>query len=273
MMLSPVQRGLRSRLIATVCLLLAATSAYAAKGDCGQPTSNGAIPKSSDALTILKAAVGQNTSCDSSPCVCDVDGSGAIRVTDGLRTLKAAVGQDVELECECFTSTVSTTSSSTTSTTKTTTTTLVAGCFVATELTVIDKCTGLEWERKTDDNHSDWYSWSSSGLASDGTIFTEFLPSLNTPPCFAGHCDWRLPTVAGLPTQPTGKSPELESIADCVMEPSCGDPLFGPTAILPYWSSVTYSYYPQAAWTWIYGAVGPFIKTTSSGGARAVREH
>ena len=27
----------------------------------------------------------------------------------------------------------------------------------------------------------------------DGTIVSEFLATLNTAPCFADHCDWRIP--------------------------------------------------------------------------------
>lgn len=64
---------------------------------CGKPTnSSGAAPKSSDALFVLKAAVGQAT-C--SPRVCDVDSSGKILASDALRVLKAAVGQPVSLSC------------------------------------------------------------------------------------------------------------------------------------------------------------------------------
>lgn len=64
---------------------------------CGKPTnSSGDKPKASDALFILKAAVGQ-ASC--TPQVCDVDSSGKILASDALRALRSAVGQTVVLIC------------------------------------------------------------------------------------------------------------------------------------------------------------------------------
>lgn len=64
--------------------------------------------------------------------------------------------------------------------------------------TVIDRVTGLQWERKTDDNSDrdkdNTYSWSASGQDPDGTLFG-FITTLNTPPCLGGMCDWRVPTV------------------------------------------------------------------------------
>jgi hypothetical protein len=58
-----------------------------------------------------------------------------------------------------------------------------------------------------------------------------FLAQLNST-AFAGHTDWRLPTMAGT-FIPTGQNPELESILlapyYCGTSP-CIDPVFGPTA-------------------------------------------
>jgi Protein of unknown function (DUF1566) len=108
---------------------------------------------------------------------------------------------------------------------------------------VTDTQTGLMWEKKTTavgsgPNYADphdvdnYYSWSSTGTAPDGTAFTEFLGALNngtssdgttTTGCFANHCDWRLPTVE-----------ELAGIMDpaaagCGSGSPCIDPAFGPT--------------------------------------------
>lgn len=125
--------------------------------------------------------------------------------------------------------------------------------------TVTDHATGLQWEKKDEDCPMSihcveaQHSWSSSGTGPDGSAFTDFLPMLNTPPCFAGHCDWRLPSV-GL----DGGRRELETIVDltqghCAGEVGpCIDPIFGPTdpsTSSNYWSSVSVADYPGYAWT------------------------
>jgi hypothetical protein len=124
--------------------------------------------------------------------------------------------------------------------------------------TVTDRETGLQWEQKVtgsegqnlDDPHDvdNRYSWSASDTAPDGTAFTDFLVKLNGGPTgvgdcvvsgdtqtggFAGHCDWRLPTIA-----------ELQTIVDtavsgCGGGSPCIDPTFGPTAADRCWSAST----------------------------------
>ena len=61
---------------------------------------------------------------------------------------------------------------------------------------------------------------------------------------FNNHCDWRLPTIL-----------ELQSILDhtqgtCSFTSTgpCIDPIFGPTAEQPYWSSTTDAAQPSRAW-------------------------
>ena len=112
--------------------------------------------------------------------------------------------------------------------------------------TVTDRQTRLQWEKKTgivgdpnnpNDSHNvnNTYTWGSFPDAhKDGTAYTDFLSTLNlclgeTPGGgFAGHCDWRVPTVAELQTilagPPCGTSP-------------CIDPVFGATRPSTYWSS------------------------------------
>jgi hypothetical protein len=129
--------------------------------------------------------------------------------------------------------------------------------------TVTDRQTGLMWEKKTTDGTiHDWqhvYTWSTSGTAPDGSVFTTFLNTLNggatgVGNCvsvdamtqsggFARHCDWRLPTVG-----------ELRGIVDlsatgCGSGSPCIDPIFGPTQSSGYWSATAYQFGPHNAWS------------------------
>ena len=119
--------------------------------------------------------------------------------------------------------------------------------FVDRGLTVFDCQTGLEWEKKTAANVDDRFTWS-TGKPSwdfDGTA-ADYIDTLNTLPCFAGHCDWRLPMV----DQDAGTE-ELETILvapDLCGPAPCISPIFGPTAASYYWSSVTFAINKSRAW-------------------------
>ena len=114
--------------------------------------------------------------------------------------------------------------------------------------TVTDNLTALQWEKKTDDaglhDKDNFYTWTDNGDAngadSDGTAYTTFLAGLNAGGCFAGACDWRLPTVLELQTILTGPFP-------CATSP-CVDPAFGPTSTDAYWAATTVSGSPDFAW-------------------------
>lgn len=63
---------------------------------CGDANGNDTI-QSSDALLVLRAAIGERVSCPVQ--LCDVDGDDAVRASDSLRVLKRAVGQSVVMDC------------------------------------------------------------------------------------------------------------------------------------------------------------------------------
>jgi len=87
--------------VASAIFCLSPLAAIANLGDCGQPISAGATPAATDALGILKDAVGASSSCQPEPCICDVNGDGNVTASDALQVLKVAVGQPVGLGCDC----------------------------------------------------------------------------------------------------------------------------------------------------------------------------
>ena len=151
--------------------------------------------------------------------------------------------------------------------------------------TVTDNQTGLMWEMQTTactgevTCYTNVYSWSLTGTAADGTLYTTFLATLNggdyySPSagldvsngsegaCFANHCDWRIPNIT-----------ELLSILSTSYCPTCIDPAFGPTQPLYYWSS---SSLPNALnFSWAVSFYNGYVDTgggkANSIYARAVR--
>jgi hypothetical protein len=138
--------------------------------------------------------------------------------------------------------------------------------------TVTDRLTGLQWEQKTDDasvhDKDNTYTWSTAlfGTDADGTAYTSFLATLNGGGCFAGQCDWRLPTRAELQTI------LLAEPYPCATSPCIDQGVFGPTAAGYYWSSTTYASSPNEAWavSFAIGAVEGVVKGAGLS-VRAVR--
>jgi len=135
--------------------------------------------------------------------------------------------------------------------------------------TITDDNTGFMWEKFSDDsgiNDQDTgYTWS----AAFGKI-----AALNTMPCFAGYCDWRLPNIR-----------ELQSILDLGRSSPAIDPVFNNGCTLgctvltcsctqpkPMWSSTTYVASTGQAWfiNFQTGRLDPNPKTISQQ-VRAVR--
>jgi len=137
--------------------------------------------------------------------------------------------------------------------------------------TVTDYATGLQWERKVGGSCStggrcvsdadcgvgtcvgssphyvnDRYTWLDAltlvsilnGVSADGSILTAG---------FAGYADWRLPTVAELPTIVDLTAPGCRSGSPCIDATA-----FGPTVASNYWSSTTFSNLPFNAWSVVF---------------------
>jgi hypothetical protein len=127
--------------------------------------------------------------------------------------------------------------------------------------TIIDNNTHLEWEKKTSDPGSIHYVISaftfSQALA--------YIDVLNTDPCFAGYCDWRLPNVK-----------ELQSIVNYGRSNPSIDPVFGPTLAIYhvlYRSSTMVTVAPGNAWVVDFNLGYVFADHTVNDGlwVRAVR--
>lgn len=117
--------------------------------------------------------------------------------------------------------------------------------------TLSDLNTGLRWEQKDDaggvHDKDNAYSWGATN-APDGTIFTSFLYGLNGATsndgvsagtaCFAGYCDWRIPTVqefAAILTDEIGCGP-------------CVNAAFGTPQNDHDWAATTVTDDPSRAW-------------------------
>ncbi len=87
-----------------LAVVLAAVSPAGAA--CSQPVTVEGDATLKDCLFIAKAALGTE-SCE--PCVCDVNGSGEVRITDALVCLRHVLGGEVPLDCPpCLGSTTTT---------------------------------------------------------------------------------------------------------------------------------------------------------------------
>ena len=146
-------------------------------------------------------------------------------------------------------------------------------------LTVVDNQTGLVWEKKTgergrsvtcgnvscpDANHvNNFYRWAHPSVSEpEGGIFINFLARLNGTfdgsPCFADHCDWRLPEITELQTILVGMDAAEGQSRVCARGGNCIDPDFrnasditdagGVTSNAKYWSNTTLPNNRGEAW-------------------------
>jgi hypothetical protein len=113
--------------------------------------------------------------------------------------------------------------------------------------TITDNRTGLVWEKLADDDTFDdkdtTYTWADA--------FGK-IQQLNTSPCFAGQCDWRLPNVNELHSildyAGTSSSLLVAPVFNTGCTPGCTVTDCSCTAAGSYWSSTTYTESPDNAW-------------------------
>jgi uncharacterized protein DUF1566 len=126
--------------------------------------------------------------------------------------------------------------------------------------TITDSKTGLQWEKKdskdveeppepivcpgppscADPHDADnQYTWSAGGSGPDGSAFTDFLPRLNSGNGFAGHKDWRLPTVVELQglVDYARANPAIDPIFSAPCTPTCTATTCSCTVRDFYWTS------------------------------------
>lgn len=137
--------------------------------------------------------------------------------------------------------------------------------------TITDNGTGLHWERLTHGNASqDYNNPHDVDNTYNWTGALGKIAVLNTPPCFANHCDWRLPNVN-----------ELQSLVDYGQVNPSVNPIFKTgndlsgdswTVSFAYWSSTASQSLPNLAWSvsFFAGVVDVASKTTGLS-VRAVR--
>ena len=195
----------------------------------------------SSVLVPLTASAGDEPICG------DVNATQSITTSDALAVLRKSVGQNLLLDCSGYENLIDMCLED------------LAVCegsgsprFEKTpEGTILDRETGLEWEAKDgNDDNSDLsnphdidnkYAWSlETDSGPDGPVFTDFLAKLNegwsddgvsSAGCFAGHCDWRLPTIEELNTIATPGCPEPPCLVDEIFLPAPADTVYSGTRV------------------------------------------
>jgi hypothetical protein len=100
-------RRVTSILVLLAAVLLGSVHQAEAAEFCSQPVSESTDPSLRDCIHVARSSIGLE---DCAKCLCDVDGSGDILLTDALVCLRHVVGNDVVLACpECASSTTTST--------------------------------------------------------------------------------------------------------------------------------------------------------------------
>ncbi len=121
--------------------------------------------------------------------------------------------------------------------------------------TIQDNVTGLMWEKLSNDDSihdlDTTYTWNHA--------FSEKIAALNMPPCFANHCDWRLPnrreleSLVDVGRVPAGvdRFPAINAAFDTNCEPGCTVTTCSCTLSEGtdyFWTSSSYRDIPGTAW-------------------------
>jgi hypothetical protein len=112
--------------------------------------------------------------------------------------------------------------------------------------TITNTATGLMWEKLSNDgsvhDQDKRYTWSGA--------FEQKIAALNTSPCFAGHCDWRLPNLRELESLlNVGEiAPAVDPVFNSDCTPGCTVEACSCTQLDFYWASTTFEDLPDSAW-------------------------
>lgn len=135
--------------------------------------------------------------------------------------------------------------------------------------TIKDNRTALTWEVLSDDGSihdvDNTYTWTQA--------FSK-IAALNSPPCFTGFCDWRVPNRFELETllNLTEIEPAISSVFDTGCIAGCTVTTCSCTAPFDYWTSSSYKGNPEFAWAvgFLVGGISAPAKTEAKL-VRAVR--
>lgn len=211
----------------------------------------------------------------------DVNDSGTVTASDALSVLKAAVGQAVELLCAppgqllktgqtiCYDAAGSEIACAGTAQDGELQKGVVRSFTDNGDGTVTDNVTGLMWEKHSDDgtihDKDNLYTWSSA--------FASKVAALNSA-SFANHDDWRVPNIFELESLRNmgAANPATYSAFNSSCSNGCAITTCSCTRSYNDWSSSTDHAYPSYAWyvSFSDGFTGADLKTREFG-VRAVR--
>jgi len=142
--------------------------------------------------------------------------------------------------------------------------------------TLTDGNTRLLWEKLSRDgslhDRDALYTWQQAA---------DKITQLNTPPCFAGLCTWRLPNIKELQSvvDYDRQRPALAKSFLKKCKPGCGvascscTPVPAPDSLAGFWSSTTNRSVPSEAWQLVHATgASTSLAKTATGSVRAVAE-